>query len=266
MRKSRFIVLLALAAFAFAALSAGVSAQTKVLKVGTNPLPQAPILEFVKPLLREEGIELQIVEFADYVLPNLALAAGDIDANFFQHIPYLEQFSADHRLDLTWTVGVFIAPIGVYSKKLSSIDELPVGAQIGIPNDPTNGGRALLLLESAGLIKLRQGAGLQATPLDIAENPKRLRIREIEAPYLPRSLDDLDAAVINTTYALEAGFVPVKDALVIEGAGSPYVNVLAVRRADVDREDLRKLAEALTRPEVRDFILERFEGSLVPVF
>jgi len=238
----------------------------QVLKVGANPLPQAPILEFVKPFLAEEGIELQIIEFSDYVLPNIALAEGDIDANLFQHIPYLESFSADRNLDLTWIAGVFIAPIGVYSKKIDSLDQLRNGAEIGIPNDPTNGGRALLLLESAGLIKLREGAGLYATPLDIVQNPKRLRIREIEAPYLPRSLDDLDAAVINTTYSLEAGFVPVKDALFIEGAESPYINVLAVRRADAEREDLQKLARALTRPEVRDFILEYFEGSLVPAF
>ena len=264
MKKVRLIAVLL--ALVIGAMGHGGSAQTKVLKVGANPLPQAPILEFVKPHLRAEGIDLEIVEFADYVLPNLALAAGDIDANLFQHIPYLEQFSADHNLDLTWTVGVFIAPIGVYSKKHSSLDRLPTGAQIGIPNDPTNGGRALLLLESAGLVKLRQGAGLQATPLDIVENPKRLRIREVEAAYLPRSLDDLDAAVINTTYALEGGFVPVKDALVIEGADSPYVNVCAVRRSDIEREDLRKLAEVLTRPEVRDFILDEFEGSLVPTF
>lgn len=262
----RNIVLLSLLFAVLTLPLTGVAGAKTVLKVGSSPLPQAPILEFVKPLLAEEGIELEIVEFTDYVMPNLALAQGDIDANFFQHIPYLETFARDHRLDLTWTEKVFIAPIGIYSKRLSSLDELGTRAQIAIPNDPTNAGRALLLLQSAGLIQLRSGVGLEATVFDIVRNPKNLRIVEVEAPYLPRALDDVDAAVINTTYALEAGFAPVKDAIFIEGAESPYANVVAVRTKDADRPEIKLLSEVLTRPEVRDFILEYFEGSLVPTF
>lgn len=261
----RYVVLLTLVLTALVAV-AGLAAAKTVLKVGSSPLPQAPILEFVQPILAEEGIELVIVEFTDYVMPNLALAQGDIDANFFQHIPYLETFARDHRLDLTWTEKVFIAPIGIYSKRIKSLDELKPRAQVAIPNDPTNAGRALLLLQAAGLIELRSGAGLEATVFDIVRNPKNIRIIEVEAPYLPRALEDVDAAVINTTYALEAGFVPVKDAIFIEGPESPYANVVAVRTADADRPEIQALSKALTRPEVREFILDYFEGSLVPTF
>ncbi|HHV55081.1 MAG TPA: MetQ/NlpA family ABC transporter substrate-binding protein [Firmicutes bacterium] len=237
-----------------------------VIKVGASPVPHAEILNFIKPALAKQGIQLQVIEFTDYVRPNLALAEGEIDANYFQHIPYLETFSRDHHLDLTYIAKVHIEPMGVYSRRVKNLKDLPQGAQVGIPNDPTNGGRALLLLERAGLIKLRKGAGITATPFDIVENPKNLRIRELEAPQLPRALDDLHAAVINTNFALEAGLVPTKDALFIEDASSPYVNVLAVRTKDRDNPALRKLAEALTTPEVRQFILEQYKGAVVPVF
>lgn len=242
------------------------AAQATVLKVGATPVPHAEVLEFVKPHLAAEGIDLQIVVFNDYVLPNLALSDGELDANYFQHIPYLETFSADHRLDLEVLVKVHIEPIGLYSSRISSLDQLPDGAQIAIPNDVTNGGRALLLLQEAGLITLRPGAGLEATVLDIVENPKRLRFRELEAAMLPRALADVDAAVINTNFALEAGLNPVKDALIIEGEESPYANVVAVRKGDTANPALQKLAEALTRPEVRAFFLETYGGAVVPVF
>lgn len=248
------------------ALSGVADAQTAVLRVGASTLPHAPILEFVKPLLAQEGIELQIIEFSDYVLPNLALANGEIDANFFQHVPYLEDFAANHRLDLTWTEKVFIAPIGMYSRKITSIDQLQRGARIAIPNDVTNGGRALILLEQAGLIELRDGAGISPTVFDIARNPLNLRIVELEAPLLPRALDDVDAAFINQTYALEAGLKPTQDAILLEPGDSPYANVVAVRTQDVSNPLIQKLGEVLTRPEVREFILEYFEGSLIPAF
>lgn len=254
--------------FIFVTLAFGgaAEAQTTVLRVGASTLPHAPILQFVKPRLAEEGIELEIIEFSDYVLPNLALANGDIDANFFQHIPYLEDFATSHRLDLTWTEKVFIAPIGMYSRKIDSIDQLSRGARIAIPNDVTNGGRALVLLEQAGLIKLREGVGANATVFDIVSNPLDLYILELEAPLLPRALEDVDAAFINQTYALEAGLKPTRDAILLESGDSPYANVVAVRAEDVDDPAIRKLGEVLTRPEVREFILEYFEGSLIPAF
>ncbi len=256
------VVLVALVA----ALSGVAGAQSAVLKVGASTLPHAPILEFVKPWLAEQGIELQIIEFSDYVLPNLALGEGDIDANFFQHIPYLEDFAANHRLNLTWTVKVFLAPIGMYSNKITSIDQLQRGATIAIPNDVTNGGRALVLLDRAGLIQLREGVEGNATVFDIVGNPLNLRILELEAPLLPRALADVDAAFINQTYALEAGFKPARDAILLESGDSPYANVVATRIELAGDPRIQKLGEALTRPEVRDFILEYFEGSLIPVF
>ncbi|MFS8542481.1 MAG: MetQ/NlpA family ABC transporter substrate-binding protein [Limnochordales bacterium] len=248
------------------ALGAAAGAQAQVIKVGATPVPHAEILEFIKPALAAEGIELQIVEFTDYVLPNLALSDGELDANYFQHIPYLETFSADHRLDLTVLVGVHIEPMGLYSQRVDSLEDLPQGATVAIPNDATNGGRALLLLQEAGLIRLAEGTGITATVFDIVDNPRNIRFRELEAPLLPRALADVDAAVINTNYALEAGLVPLRDALVIEGEESPYANVVAVRTGDEANPALLKLADALTRPEVRDFILERYEGAVVPVF
>lgn len=252
---------------AILALAAGVaSAANLQIKVGATPVPHAEILEFIKPFLAEEGIDLQIVEFTDYVQPNLALSDGELDANFFQHIPYLETFSADHRLDLAVLTKVHIEPMGLYSQRVESLDDLRNGAVIAIPNDVTNGGRALMLLQDAGLITLRSGVGLEATPLDVASNPKRLQFRELEAAMLPRSLSDVDAAVINTNFALEAGLDPLADSLVIEGEESPYANVVAVRSADVDREALQKLAEAITRPEVREFIVNKYGGAVVPVF
>lgn len=251
---------------AFATFGAAQQADGTVVTIGATPVPHAEILAFVKPLLQEQGIELRIVEFTDYVLPNLALADGELDANFFQHIPYLESFSADHRLDLAVLEKVHIEPIGLYSNKAASVNDLPNGATIAIPNDATNGGRALLLLAEAGLIELADDAGITVTVFDIVGNPRNLRFRELEAALLPRALADVDAAVINTNYALEAGLVPLEDALVIEGAESPYVNVVAVRSVDVDSSVLAQVAEALTFPEVRQFILDEYDGAVVPVF
>lgn len=244
----------------------GSATAQQTVRVGASPVPHAEILELIQPVLAEQGIDLQIVVFTDYVLPNLALAEGELDANYFQHVPYLEQFSADHNLDLSVLGGVHVEPIGLYSQKVSDLTELGNGAHIAIPNDPSNSGRALLLLEAAGLIELDAAAGLSATPLDISSNPLNLRFTELEAAQLPRSLADVDAAVINTNYALEADLNPVEDALLLEGAESPYVNVVAVQAGSEDVEALVALLAALQSELVRDYIGESFEGAVVATF
>ncbi|MDF2568773.1 MAG: metQ 3 [Sporomusa sp.] len=238
----------------------------KTIKVGATAVPHAEILNVVKPILEKDGINLVIVEMSDYVRPNIAVAEKELDANFFQHIPYLSKFSAERKLDLTYTAAVHIEPMGIYSKKVKSLNDVQSGAQIGIPNDPTNGGRALALLAKAGLIKLKDGAGVNATVKDITENTKNLKIRELEAPQLPRSLDDVALAVINTNYALEAKLVPAKDALFIEQKDSPYVNILTVRKGDENRPEIQKLTKALTSEEVKKFINEKYQGAIVPAF
>ena len=244
----------------------GGTANAATLKVGATLVPHAEILNLIKPDLAAVGIDLKVIEFTDYVQPNLALAEGELDANYFQHIPYLETFCEDHRLDLTYITKVHIEPMGGYSQKLKDIDQLKKGARIAIPNDPVNGGRALLLLERQGLIKLDPAAGITATIFDITANPDNIQFSELEAAQLPRVLPDVDLAVINTNYALEAGLVPMTDALFIEDSESPYVNILAVRKADIEREDLAKLSEALLSDKVRDYILEQYEGAVVPAF
>lgn len=246
-------------------ISSFINAAT-VLRVGASPTPHVGILKSIESQLAKEGITLKIIEFQDYVQPNLALAEGELDANFFQHIPYLEQFSKDRKLDLTYIAKVHIEPIGVYSKKIKSIDKLKNNSIVAIPNDPTNGGRALLLLERAKLIELRKDVGLTATELDIVKNPKNLKIKALEAAQLPRALDDVDIAVINTNYALTINLVPTKDALFIEGSESPYANVLAVRTKDKDNPALQKLAKALNSQTVKDYILNTYKGSIVPAF
>lgn len=244
----------------------GVAAEDQVLKIGATPLPHAEILQFVKPILAEEGIELEVIEFVDYVTPNLALADGSIDANYFQHLPYLNLFKEDHRLELDSMIKVHIEPFGLYSEKIGSFEELEDGAIIALPNDPTNEGRALLMLASTGIIKLADENSIEATIIDIVENPKNLQFKELEAAQLPRILPDVTAAFINTNYALEAGLNPLEDALIIEGEESPYANVLAVRSEDMNNPLLQKLSSVLTGKEVKDFILKKYEGAVVPVF
>ncbi len=238
----------------------------EVLEIGATPLPHAELLEQVRPVLLEQGIELEIVEFTDYVAPNLALDDGSIDVNFFQHEPYLNQFSSDHGLDLVSVGAIHVEPIGLYSNNYNDIDDLSEGALIGIPNDPSNEGRALILLHNEGLIELEDPEDLNATPLDIVDNPLNLEFRELEAALLPRSLDDLDGAVINTNYALEADLNPLEDSLIIEGDESPYSNVLVVRAGDEDDERVQALLKSLQSEEIKEFILEEYEGSVVPVF
>ena len=242
------------------------SDKTVVLKVGATPVPHAEILNEIKPLLAKDGIDLQIIEFTDYVKPNLSLNDKEIDANFFQHEPYLKKFAADRKLDLVNLVAVHIEPMGVYSKKLKDIKSVPDGAKVAIPNDPTNGGRALNILAKAGLIKLKDGVGISATVGDIVENPKNLKITEAEAAMLPRTLDDVDLAVINSNFAMEAKLNPTKDALFIEPKDSPYANIVAVRKGDENRKEIQALKKALTSPEVKKFIEEKYKGAVIPAF
>ncbi len=239
------------------------------LKVGASPTPHAEILAVVKDLLAEEGITLEIVEFTDYIQPNLAVEEGEIDANYFQHITYMNNFNAENGTHLASVAEIHYEPFGLYAGTTASLDELQDGATIGVPNDPTNGGRALLLLQEQGLITLKEDVGLEPTVLDIAENPHNYQIEELEAAQLPRSLDSLDLAVINGNYAIQAG-LNVADALAIESAegtaGTAYVNVLAVAEDRVDDPAIQALADALKSDEVKTFIDETYGGAVVAVF
>lgn len=242
------------------------SAQADKLQVAATPVPHAEILEFVKPKLAELGVTLDVKVFTDYVQPNVQVSEGRLDANFFQHQPYLDEFNATKGTQLVSVAGIHIEPFGAYSSKVKSLDELKQGGQVAIPNDATNGGRALLLLQNAGVLTLKEEAGITATPRDIADNPKKLRVRELEAATLPRVLNQVDVALINTNYALEAGLNPQQDALAIEGADSPYVNILVTREDNSQAEAVQKLVDALKSDEVRDFINEKYQGAVVPVF
>lgn len=253
---------LLVAAAAFAALSA----QADTLTVAATPVPHAEILEFIKPQLAKEGVDLKIKVFTDYVQPNVQVAEKRLDANFFQHQPYLDEFNKSKGTQLVSVAGVHIEPFGAYSSKIKKLDELPQGASVVIPNDATNGGRALLLLAKAGVITLKPEAGITATPKDIAENPKGIKVRELEAATLPRVLTQVDLALINTNYALEAKLNPTKDALAIEGSDSPYVNILVSRADNKDSAYMQKLAKALHSPEVKKFIEEKYKGAVVPAF
>lgn len=237
-----------------------------VLTVGASPVPHARLLEAVKDDLGSQGIDLNIVEFTDYVKPNLALSDGELDANFFQHLPYLRSFAKDHGLDLISAGSVHVEPLGLYSKKHSSIEKFPDGGLIAIPSDSVNGGRALLLLQSRGIIKLDPSSGLEATELDVLENPKKLKFKSIESAQLPRVLQDVDGAVINGNYAIEAGLNPDRDGLIIEGADSPYANIVAVRASDRDSPAVVALIKALQSDKVKDILAKEFEGAVVPAF
>lgn len=241
------------------------AAQTTTLKVGASPVPHADILNFVKPTLEKEGVKLEVIEFSDYVQPNLSLADKELDANFFQHKPYLDEFAKSHNLKLDVLAAVHLEPMGVYSHKVKNVNDIPQGGKIAIPNDPTNGGRALKVLESAGLIKVKPEAGVLATVADIVENPKNLSFAEIEAAQLPRSLDDVSATVINSNFALGANLNPTKDAIAVESKDSPYANIVVIRQGD-NREALQKLKAALTTPDVKKFLEEKYKGAVLPAF
>lgn len=245
------------------------SLEGTTLKVGATPAPHAQILEVVKELLAKQGITLDIVEFTDYILPNNAVEDGSLDANYFQHITYMNNFNDEYQTHLTSVADVHYEPFGLYAGKTASIDALPDGAQIAVPNDTTNEARALLLLQDNGLITLKEGVGITATKLDIVENPKDLEIVELEAKQLPVRLADVDMAVINGNYALDAG-LSVSDALAVEAAdseaGKAYVNVLTVKEGREDDLAIQALAKALTSDEVRTYIDDTFGGAVVPVF
>ncbi|PAV47341.1 methionine ABC transporter substrate-binding protein [Pseudomonas sp. HAR-UPW-AIA-41] len=249
-----------------AALTSAAAQAADSLSVAATAVPHAEILEFVKPALAKEGVELKIKVFTDYVQPNVQVAEERLDANFFQHQPYLDEFNKSRGTELVNIAGVHVEPFGAYSSKIKNLAELSEGAQVVIPNDATNGGRALLLLQKTGLISLKPDAGITATVKDIADNPKNLKIRELEAATLPRVLNQVDLALINTNYALEAKLNPTKDALAIEGSDSPYVNILVVRAERKDDAALQKLAKALNSAEVKSFITEKYQGAVVPAF
>jgi D-methionine transport system substrate-binding protein len=218
-----------------------------------------------KPLLVKEGYNLEIKEFTDYVIPNTALAEKQLDANFFQHVPYLENMNKEKGLQLVWIAKAHIEPLGLYSKKIKSLDQLKKGDIISVPSDPTNGARALRLLEANGLITLKPGE--LVTAKDVTDNPKGIKIMELEASQLPRTLPDVTASVINTNFAGEAGLIPSRDAIIIEGKDSPYANIVVVREADKDSPKAKALAKAVNSPEVREYIVKELEPKgIVPAF
>jgi D-methionine transport system substrate-binding protein len=245
-----------------------VSASPITLKIGASPVPHAEILKYVKDnLATAAGLNLDIVEFTDYVQPNLALKDKQIDANYFQHVPYMEDFGKQKGIDMVSVVAVHVEPLGLYSRKIKSLSEVKDGAQLAVPNDATNLGRSLKLLQANNLLQLKSSASVAATKQDIEKNTKNLQLVELEAAQLPRSLDDVDLAVINGNYAIETGLNPAKDALAIESAkGNPYANVLAVLRGRETDANIQKLGKLLTSSQVKQFIDEKYKGAVVAAF
>jgi D-methionine transport system substrate-binding protein len=244
-------------------------ADDKVIKVGTIAGPDAQIWQVVQKVAKREGLNVKVIEFNDYVQPNAALDAGDLDANSFQHQPYLDSQVKQRGYKIVNAGLTYISPLGVYSKKLKSLKDVPQGAKIAVPNDPSNENRALLLLQAQGVIKLKAGAGVNgnnATPLDVADNPKKIKLIELDAAQLPRTLADVDAAAINTNFALAAGLQPTKDANALEDVHSPYANLIAVRIKDKDQPWVKKLVAAYQSEDVRQFLKSEFKGSVVPSF
>lgn len=238
------------------------------LKVGASPVPHAEILTFVRDnLAAEAGLSLEIVEFTEYVQPNVALSEGQLDANFFQHVPYMQEFIKQQGTSLVAVADVHIEPLGIYSNTIKTLADVPQQAVVAIPNDSTNGGRALQLLAAHGLLQLKPDVGAAATTRDIIENPRQLQITELEAAQLPRALDDTTLSVINTNYALEAQLKPNEDALALEaGKDNPYANVLAVRQGRENDQAIQQLAQLLTSPEVKQFIQQRYQNAVIPAF
>lgn len=246
----------------------GTSQKEVVLKVGASSTPHAEILKFIEPALKKQGIKLDIIVINDGIQTNQQTANGELDANYFQHIPYLNQVNKDSGLDLVSVKGIHIEPFGVYSKKIKSIDDLSDGAKIAIPKDPVNFSRALQLFATNRLIELKQKEkdNFDYTLEDITKNDKHLQFIGVDGPVLVRSLDDVEAAAINTNYALEGGFKPKKDALIIEGDQSPYVNILVADKSRKNDKNIQKLAKALITKEVRKFIEDKYQGAVVPAF
>lgn len=236
---------------------------TEKLVIGVTAGPHEEIMEQVKELAAADGLVIELKVFTEYVMPNVALAEGELDINIFQHKPYLDKFKADRKLELTEVAFTVNFPMGIYSDKLKNVSELKEGDRVGLPNDPTNGARALILFENAGLIKLKEGVGVAATVGDIIENPLNLKLIELEAAQIPRQLSELAAAAINTNFAIEHGFVPTQDSIFIEPSDSPWVNVIAVRTENKDDEAIKKLLQYYHSDEIKQFIADRFQGSVV---
>lgn len=244
------------------------SKDDKVIKIGVTPKPHKEIVDAAVPLLEKEGYKVEITEFNDYVQPNTAVEEGSLDVNFFQHTPYLNEQVQSRGLHLKSVAAIHLEPMGLYSKKITSLDELKDGSTIAVPNDPSNEARALKLLAANGLIKIKDGE--LVTPADITENPKNLKFNELEAAAIPRAIDDVDAAIINGNYAIEAGFDVLKDGIIKEDkdseAAKPYANIVVVKEGNENLEKIQALIKALTSDEVRDFINKEYNGAVIPVF
>lgn len=259
-------VLLIATSFVFAGGSKETT-DSNVITVGATPEPHAAMLNLIAEDVAAMGYTLKVIEFTDYVTPNEALESGQLDANFFQHIPYMESFNIEKGYNLVNAGGIHIEPVALYSEKYTDYSKLPSGATIAIPNDPTNEGRALLLIQAAGLIRLDPNAGTTATPLDITGNPKKFKFKEIEAASLTRVLQDVDAAVINGNYALLAGLSATRDGLIIEGEESPYVNIIAVKNGNENSEKIKALVKALQSEKIAAYIEETYpNGEVVIAF
>jgi D-methionine transport system substrate-binding protein len=259
---NRRAALVASAALALTLAVPALAQTTQVVRIGVSPGPHAEILEKVKPLLAAKGIDLKIIEFSDYVVPNQALDAGELEANSFQNQPYLDNQVKDRGFKLV-SVGLTVNfPLGIYSSKYKSWADVPDGSSVAIQNDPTNGGRALLLLQDKGVIKLKDGVGFKPSPADIVANPKKLKIIEVEAAQTPRTLADVAAAAINTNYAVDAKIEPTS-AILREDPKGPYVNLIAVRAVDKDKPWVKTLVETYHTPEIKAFIAERFKGNVL---
>lgn len=268
--KKKILSVLLLSTIAASLLAGcGKTEDDKVITVGASPTPHAEILQVIEDNLAEQGYTLKIVEYNDYIIPNTATESGELDANYFQHQPYLDDFNAENGTHLVAVAGVHFEPFGIYAGKTKSLDELQDGAVVAVPNDTTNEARALLLLEAQGLITLKEDAGMTATVADIVDNPLNLEIKELEAAQVSRTVSDVDIACINGNYAADAGF-SVSDALATESADSlaaqTYVNVVVVKEGNEESEKTKALVNAILSDEVRDYINSQYEGGVVPFF
>ena len=241
------------------------AAKTEKLIVGATPIPHAELLNLVKDDLKKEGIELEVVEFNDYVQPNKALADKSIDANFFQHVPYMEDFGKKNHIDMVAVGNIHLEPMALYSKKIKNVNELKNGDTLIIPNDPTNGGRALILLDKAGIIKLKDNTKLDSTPADIAENPKNIKIETLSNEQIAPRLSEVAGAIINSNFAIDAK-VTKNEIILIEGKDSPYVNVVTVLKENQNDERVKKLVKALQSEKVKKYIEEKYDGRVIPAF
>lgn len=266
--KRILLIILGIALLSFTACDSKNQADEKenVIRIGATPVPHVDILKAVEEDLKEKGIELEIITYTDYPLINKALIEKEIDANFFQHIPYFEDFEKNGQGGAEILGGIHIEPMGLYSKKYKNLDELKDGDEVMIPNDTTNSGRPLLLLQSKGILKLKEDAGIDATEKDIVENPKNLKFKRMDAAAIPSTYEDAAIAAINGNFALEHGLNPISDSIALEDAASPYVNIIAVRKGEKDQEKFQQLLTALQSEKIKIFILETYQGAVIPAF